>query len=92
MHYRNTTLAYDNELKESMKVEGAMSKDIFYYLFDVGVGKLLSEKGKKHHLELFEKWDTEHIQFDEDCNDYLDNHGLEDIIRDEGMQNLNNDD
>ena len=31
-------------------------------------------------------------QLDEDFDEYLDNDGLEDIIGDEGMQNLNNDD
>ena len=40
-----------------MKVEGTVSKDIFDYLFDVGVVKFLSEKGKKYLLKLFEKWD-----------------------------------
>jgi len=37
-----------------MKVEEAMSEDIFDYLFDVGAGKFLSENGKKYLLELFE--------------------------------------
>ena len=36
MHCRNTTFAYDNEFKDYMKVEGAVSEDIFDYLFDVG--------------------------------------------------------
>ena len=40
---------------------------------------------KKYSLELFEKWDPEHIQFDEDFDDYPDNDRLEDIIVDEGM-------
>ena len=35
--------------------------------------------------------DQEHLQFEEDFDDYPDNDGLEDIIRDKGMQNLNND-
>jgi len=92
MQYGNATLAYDNEFKEYMKVEGAVLEDIFDYLFDVGTGKFLSEKEKKYLLELFEKWDQEHLQFDQDFDDYPDNDDLEDIIRDEGMQNLNNDD
>jgi len=76
-----------------MKVEGVVSEDIFNYFFDVEAETFLSEKEKKYLLELFEEWDPEHLkQFDEDSNDYPDNHGLEDIIRDEGMQNLNNDD
>jgi len=31
-------------------------------------------------------------QFDEDFDDCPENNGLKDIIRDKGMQNLNNDD
>ena len=75
-----------------MKVEGAVLEDIFNYLFDVETEKFLSEKGKKYLLELFEKWDPGHLQLEEDFDDYPDNDGLEDIIGDEGMQNLNNDD
>ena len=92
IHYENTTFAYGNEFKEYMKVEWAVSEDIYDYLFDIGGGKFLLEKEKKYLLELFEKWDPEHLQLDEDFDDYLDNYGLEDIIGDEGMQNLNNDD
>ena len=49
--------------------------------------------GKKYLLELFEKWDPEHLkQIDKDFDDYPVNDSLEDIIRDEDMQNLNIDD
>ena len=76
-----------------MKVEWAVSEDIFDYLFNVGAKKFLSAKGKKYLLELFEKWDPEHLkQLDEDFDDYPDSDDLEDIIGDEGMPNLNNDD
>ena len=75
-----------------MKTGEASSKDVFYYLFDVGVGKFLSEKGKKYLLELFEKWDPEYLQLDEDFDNYPDTDRLEYIIGEEGMQNLNNDD
>jgi len=34
----------------------------------------------------------EHLQIDKDFDDCPDNDGLEDIIWDEGMQNLNDDD
>ena len=69
-----------------MKVQWAVSEDIFDSLFDVGVGKFLSTKGKKYFPELFEKWDPEHLkQLDEDFDDYLDNNCLEDTIVDEGM-------
>ena len=91
MHCRSTTFAYHNEFNEYMKVQGATSVDVFDYLFDVEVAKFLSEKGKKYLLELFEKWDPEHLQFDEDFDDHPNNDGLEDVIGDEGMQNLNND-
>jgi len=40
-----------------MKVEGATSEDVFDYLFDLGAGKFLLEKGKTYLHELFEKWD-----------------------------------
>ena len=93
MHCRNTTFSYDNEFKEYMKVEGAISEDICDDIFDVGAGKFLLKKGKKYVLELFEKQDPEHLkQLDEDFDDYPDNDDLEVIIRDEGIQNLNNDD
>jgi len=36
---------------------------------------------------LFETWDPDHPKFDEDFD--IDNNGLEDIIGDEDMQNLN---
>ena len=72
------------------KVEGAVSEDIFDYLFDVRAEIFLSAKGKKYLLELFEKWDPEHIQFDKYFDDYPDNNCVEDIIGDEDTQNLNN--
>ena len=75
-----------------MKVEGAASKYIFDYLFDVGAEKFLSENGKKYFLELFEEYDPEQLkQINDDFDDFPDNNGLKDIIGDEGMQNLNND-
>ena len=91
MHCGNTTSAYDNEFKEHMKVEEAVLEDILDYLFDVGVGKFLSETEKKYLLELFEKWDLEYLQIDEDFDDYPNNDSLENIIGDKGLQNLNND-
>ena len=92
MHCGNTTFFYHSEFSEYMKVEGVASKDVFDYLFNVGARKFLSEKEKKYLLELFEKWVLEHLQFNEDFDDYLDNDGLEDITRDEGIHNLNMDD
>ena len=68
------------------------SEDAFDNLFDVGIGKFLSEKGKKYVLELFVERDPDHLQFHEDFDDYLNNNGLEDSIGDEGMQNLDDDD
>jgi len=55
IHCENTTFAYDNEFKECMKVEGAVSEDIFYYLFNVGARKFLSATRNKYLLELFAK-------------------------------------
>jgi len=92
MHCEKTTFAYGNGFKEYIKVKEAMSEDIFDYLFDVRARKFLSKKEKKYFLELFEKWDPKHLQFDENLDDYPDNDGLEDIIRDKSMQNLNNND
>ena len=92
MHCGNTTFAYGSEFKEYTMVGGVVPEDSFDYLFDVGIIKFLSEKGKKYLLELFEKWDPEHLQLDEEFDDYPDNNGLEDIIRDEDIPNLNNDD
>ena len=90
IRHGNATFIYHDDLSKWMKVEGAFSEDIFDYLFDIRVRKLLSEKGKKYLHELFKKWDAEHLQLDEDFGDYSDNDG--DIIGDEGMQNLNMDD
>jgi len=92
MHCKNTTFAYHNEFSEYMKVDAVASEDVFDCLFDIGAEKFLSEKEKKYLLELFEKWDPEYLQFYEEFDDYLDNDGVEDIIGDEGMQNLNMDD
>jgi len=92
MHCGKTTFTYHNEFSEHMKVEGEASKDVFDYFIDARVKKFLSEKGKKYLLELFEKWDLGHLQLDEHFDYYSDNYGLEDIIRDESMQNINNDD
>ena len=66
-------------------MEEAVPEDLFDYLFDVGAEKFLSEKEKKYLLELFEKWDPEHFQLDEDFDDYSNNDGLEEIIGDEGI-------
>ena len=85
MHCRNTTFIYHNDFSKYMKVEGAMSEDVFDYLFDLGAEKFLSEKEKKYLHELFEKWDPEHLENDEDFDDRL-----EDNIGDEDMQNLEN--
>ena len=73
-----------------MKVEGATSEYVFVYLLDVGAEYFLLENGKIY--ELFEKWDLGHLHLDEDFDDYLDNDGLKDIIRDEGIQILDMDD
>ena len=63
-------------------MDGAKSEDIFYYLFNIGVEKILSEEGKKYLLELFEEYDN---QINKNFDEYPDNDGLEDIIGDEGM-------
>ena len=83
MHCGNTTFIYHDDFSKYMKVDGATSEDVFDYLFDLGARKFLSEKGKKYLHELFEKWDLEHLENNEDFND-----GLKDNIGDEGMQNL----
>jgi len=55
MHFENTTFIYHDKFGKYMKVDGATSENIFDYLFDMGVGKFLSEKGKKYLHELFER-------------------------------------
>jgi len=38
------------------------------------------EKSKKYLHQLFEKWDLEHLQLDEDFDHYLDNDGVENFF------------
>jgi len=64
-------------------------EDVFDNLFDIRDEKFLSKKEKRNLHNLFEKWDPEHLKLNKDFDDYLGNDGLEDIIGDEGMQNLN---
>ena len=80
MHCGNTTLIYLEEFRKYIKIDGATSEDVFHYLFDLAAEKFLLEKEKKYLHELFEKWDPENLENNEDFND-----GLEDNIRDEGM-------
>lgn len=48
MHCENTTLVYPSDFfSKYMNVEGGASKDIFNYLFNIGVRKILLEKGKE---------------------------------------------
>ena len=84
MHCGNTTFIYHNDFSKYMKVKGAMSEDVFDYLFNLGAGKILSEKEKKYLHELFERWDPDHLENHED-------YGFEDNIGDEDMQNLEDD-
>ena len=77
MHCRNAIFAYHNEFSEYIKVEKVTSENSFDYLFNVKPRKFLSEKGKEYLLELFEKWDPEHLRLDEDFDDYPDNDRLE---------------
>ena len=44
MYFENTTFANDNEFKEHMKVEGAVSEDVFDYLFDVDLENSYQKK------------------------------------------------
>ena len=86
MHCGSTTFAYSNEFNDYMKVDGVESENIFDYLFDVGAEKFLSQEGKKYLLEQFEEYDREHLnQINKNFDEYPDNDGLENIIRDEGM-------
>ena len=75
MHCENTTSIYHNDFSKNMKAERATSEDVFDYLFDLGAGKFLSEREKRYLHDLFEKWDLEHLENDEDFSD-----GLEDNI------------
>ena len=54
--------------------------------FDMGAGKFLWEKEKNYPHELFEKWDPEHLEIDEDFNNEL-----EDNVGDEDIQNIEDD-
>jgi len=92
INYGNATFIYHDNLSKYIMVEGPTSKDVFDYVFGVRDGKFLLEKGKKYLQELFKKWDPKHLWLHEEFDDYLDNDGLENIIGDEGTQNLNVDD
>jgi len=50
MHYGDTAFIYHEEFSKYMKVDGATSEDIFNYLFDIEVGKFLSEKGRNIYM------------------------------------------
>ena len=89
MHCRNRTLVHHHEFNKYMKVKGVTSKDVFDDLFDVGGGKFLLEKGKTYLHESFEKCDPQLLQHYEHFEDLLNNDGLQDIIGDEFIQNLN---
>jgi len=91
-HCKNTTFIYHDDLSKYMNVEGAPLEDAFDYFFDVGTEKFILEKGKKYLHELLERWDPEHLQLNEDFDGYLHNDKLEDIIGEEGIQNLKKDD
>jgi len=54
MHCGNITFVYHNDLSKYVKVEGAISKNVFDYLLDGGGGKFLLEKGNKYLHKLFE--------------------------------------
>jgi len=57
------------------------------------VENFYQKKGKNISLNCLKNWNPEHLkQLDEDFDDYPDNDDLENIIGNEGMQNLNNDD
>jgi len=86
MHCGNTTFIYHDEFNKYMKVDAATLEDVFDYLFDLGAEIFLSEIGKKYLHELFEKWDLEHLEIDDDFKD-----GLEDNVGNEGIQNLKDD-
>ena len=47
MHHGNTAFIYHIEFIKYVKVEGATLENVCDYLFDVGDGKILSEKGKR---------------------------------------------
>jgi len=81
----NTTFIYHNDFSKDMNVEGATSENVFDYLFDIGAKKILSGKGKKYLHDLFEKWNPEFLQLNEDFDDNLDNDGLKDSIGDKSM-------
>ena len=88
MHCKNTIFIYHSDFSKYMKVEGAISEEIFDYLFKVGAESYLLEKEKKYLC-----WKIGSIaSWNEDFDDYLENDGLEDNVWDEGMQNLNMDD
>ena len=53
--------------------------------------KNFSAEKKRYLHYLFEKSNPKHLELDKDFNDYLKNDRLKDIVRDEGMQNLNMD-
>jgi len=89
MHCDNAIFVYHNDFNKYMKVEGAISENVFDYLFDLRAEKFLLEKEKKYLHELFERWDPDNLQLGENFDDYSDNDGLKKIIRDKGMQNLN---
>ena len=83
MDYEKTTFICRSDFNKYMKIDGATSKDVFEYFFDIRVGRFLSEKEKRYLHDLFEKWDQEHLENDKDFND-----GLEDNVGEEACRIL----
>jgi len=80
MHRENTTFICHSDFSKYMKSEGATSKNIYNYLFDIRGGKFLSGKGKTYLYDLFEKLNPKHLKLNKDFDDYIDKDGLEDIV------------
>ena len=99
MHCGNTTFAYHNEFNEHMKVEeriyegrGSGFKRCLWLSLWCWSWKILIRKRKEISSWVIWEMGLRASSIDEDFDDYPDNDGLKNIIRDEDMQNLNNDD
>ena len=92
MHYGNTSPIIMNSASTWKQTELLQKMSSIIFLMLKLENSYSKKKWKKYPSWIIWKMGSRAFSRDEDFGDYLDNDGLENIIRDESMQNLNMDD